>query len=372
MSCDEVLRLLREREAACHSEAERLGAEAERLMVQPVMCEQEPARISTACDVVGELPRIEPVPAIPTGSTAMIPDPAPGWTSAGHRGSGTSACGTGLVCRSSVLSAGSGGSWSGGGAPPDGSDPASFEEGRCGEADGADSGRVVHRDAWHGRGERVNVRQEDGLLLVGRVDLPDRAREKTWWHLMCPSPANAFTASRIRVEEILAHLSDLVMMTCTQDVSEDYVTVAGRVLVQDQLDILAAAPPGCDRLGTGGCSCARSVGTCGSWPPPSGAWTSLGSRTARRRRICTYLAARIDAELLVLTCDATGVNMIPSWLGDTTHVTAETHAAASLPQAFRCLPKERRAVPWPADVSERCFAPTAGRCHERASSVTER
>lgn len=30
MSCDEVLRLLQEREAACHSEAERLGAEAER------------------------------------------------------------------------------------------------------------------------------------------------------------------------------------------------------------------------------------------------------------------------------------------------------------------------------------------------------
>lgn len=41
MSCDEVLRLLREREAACHSEAERLGAEAERITVRPVMCEQE-------------------------------------------------------------------------------------------------------------------------------------------------------------------------------------------------------------------------------------------------------------------------------------------------------------------------------------------
>ncbi|WP_157880800.1 hypothetical protein [Streptomyces griseoruber] len=29
------------------------------------MCEQEPARISTACEVVGELPRIEPVPVSP-------------------------------------------------------------------------------------------------------------------------------------------------------------------------------------------------------------------------------------------------------------------------------------------------------------------
>ncbi len=177
MSCDEVLRLLREREAACHSEAERLGAEAERIMVRPVMCEQEPARISTVCEVVGELPRIEPVPVSPTGSTAMVPDPAPGWTSAGHRGSGTSACGTSPVCRSSVLPAGGGGAWSGGGAPPDGSDPASFGEGRCGEADGADSGRVVHRDAWHGRGERVNVRQEDGLLLDGRLICPTRKKE---------------------------------------------------------------------------------------------------------------------------------------------------------------------------------------------------
>lgn len=70
----------------------------------------------------------------------------------------------------------------------------------------------------------------------------------------------------------------------------------------------------------------------GSWPPPSNAWTSHGSRTARRRRTCTYPAARNDAaELLVLTCDATGVNMIPSGLRDTTRATAETHAAAGLP-----------------------------------------
>jgi hypothetical protein len=151
MSCDEVLRLLREREAACHSEAERLGAEDERITVRPVMSEQEPARISTAREVVGELPRIEPVPVSPTGSTGMVPDPAPGRTSAGLPGPGTSACGTGLVCRSGVLPTGGGGSRPEGGAPPNGSDPTPFEEGRCGEADSADSGRVVHRDAWHGR-----------------------------------------------------------------------------------------------------------------------------------------------------------------------------------------------------------------------------
>lgn len=170
MSCDEVLRLLREREATCHSEAQRLGVEAERFMDRPAMCEQEPGRISTACEVVGELPRIEPVPVSSTRSTAVAPDPAPEWTAAGHRGSGTSACGADPVCKSGVWSAISGGSWSGSGAPPDGSEPAPFGAGHCDEADGADSGRVVHCDAWHGRGERVNLRQDDGLLLVGRVD----------------------------------------------------------------------------------------------------------------------------------------------------------------------------------------------------------
>lgn len=307
MSCDEVLRLLREREAACHSEAERLGAEAERITVRPVMCEQEPARISTAREVVGELPRIEPVPVSPIGSTAMIPDPAPGWTSAGSPpGSGTSARGTGPVCRSGVLSAGGGGAWSEGGAPPDGSDPTPFEEGRCGEADGADSGRVVHRDAWHGRGERVNVRQEDGPLLVGRTDLPDRARKKTWWRLMCPSSADAFTRTTSR--------SRGGCWCRTGSIS---------VPPPRRRDVTAR---------TGGRARARSLGTRGSWPPPSYAWTSLGSRTARRRRTCTYPATRHDAaELLVLTCDATGVNMIPSGLRDTTRATAETHAAAGLP-----------------------------------------
>ncbi|MFB7456116.1 MULTISPECIES: hypothetical protein [unclassified Streptomyces] len=56
MSCDEVPRRLREREAACHSEAERHRAEAERITVLLAIGEQEPGRISTACEVVGEQP----------------------------------------------------------------------------------------------------------------------------------------------------------------------------------------------------------------------------------------------------------------------------------------------------------------------------
>jgi hypothetical protein len=47
------------------------------------------------------------------------------------------------------------------------------------------------------------------------------------------------------MEEMLAHLSGPVMMACTQEVLEDYVTVAGRELMrqimQDQLDARAAA-----------------------------------------------------------------------------------------------------------------------------------
>jgi hypothetical protein len=65
MSCDEVLRLLREREAACRGEAERLRAEAERITALLATCEGELARITTACQVVGELPRVEPVPVCP-------------------------------------------------------------------------------------------------------------------------------------------------------------------------------------------------------------------------------------------------------------------------------------------------------------------
>lgn len=79
---------------------------------------------------------------------------------------------------------------------------------------------------------------------------------------MAPSPADrahadAFTASRTRMEEMLAHLSDPVMTACTQEVLEEYVTSAGRELLrqmmQDQLDVRAAAeldPAGVDH---GGC-----------------------------------------------------------------------------------------------------------------------
>lgn len=74
MSCDEVLRLLREREAACRGEAERLRAEAERITALLATCERELARITTACQVVGELPRVEPVPAAPVAvALAVVP-----------------------------------------------------------------------------------------------------------------------------------------------------------------------------------------------------------------------------------------------------------------------------------------------------------
>ena len=74
MSCDEVLRLLRVREAACRGEAERLRAEAERITALLATCERELARITTACQVVGELPRVEPVPAAPVAvASAVVP-----------------------------------------------------------------------------------------------------------------------------------------------------------------------------------------------------------------------------------------------------------------------------------------------------------
>ncbi|MEU6321983.1 hypothetical protein [Streptomyces sp. NPDC047009] len=57
--------------------------------------------------------------------------------------------------------------------------------------------------------------------------------------------ADAFTASRTRMEEMLAHLSDPVLMACTQEKLKDYVTVGGRELLrqvmQDQLDARAVA-----------------------------------------------------------------------------------------------------------------------------------
>ncbi|MFF3519035.1 hypothetical protein [Streptomyces sp. NPDC002573] len=74
MSCDEVLRLLREREAACRGEAERLRAEAERITALLATCERELARITTACQVVGELPRVELVPAASAAvALAVVP-----------------------------------------------------------------------------------------------------------------------------------------------------------------------------------------------------------------------------------------------------------------------------------------------------------
>jgi hypothetical protein len=56
MGCDEVLRLLEEREEACLGEVERLRGEAERIAELLRVCEQELARLSTARQVVGELP----------------------------------------------------------------------------------------------------------------------------------------------------------------------------------------------------------------------------------------------------------------------------------------------------------------------------
>lgn len=59
MGCDEVLVLLREREAACRGEAERLRGEAERIAGLLRVCEEELARLSTAVQVVGELPVVQ-------------------------------------------------------------------------------------------------------------------------------------------------------------------------------------------------------------------------------------------------------------------------------------------------------------------------
>ena len=45
MRCDEVLVLLREREAACRGEAERLRGESERIAGLLRVCEEELARL---------------------------------------------------------------------------------------------------------------------------------------------------------------------------------------------------------------------------------------------------------------------------------------------------------------------------------------
>ena len=52
MSCDEVLRLLREREAACRGEAERLRAEAERSRGE---LEHVDAQLARAITIVNDL-----------------------------------------------------------------------------------------------------------------------------------------------------------------------------------------------------------------------------------------------------------------------------------------------------------------------------
>jgi len=58
-----------------------------------------------------------------------------------------------------------------------------------------------------------------------------------------PAGVDAFAASRTRMEEMLAHLSEPGMMACTQEMLEEYVTSAGRELLrqmmQDQLDARA-------------------------------------------------------------------------------------------------------------------------------------
>jgi hypothetical protein len=62
-----------------------------------------------------------------------------------------------------------------------------------------------------------------------------------------PAEAGGFAATRTRMEEMLAHLSEPVMMSCTQEALEEYVTAAGRELLrqmmQDQLDARARAEP---------------------------------------------------------------------------------------------------------------------------------
>ena len=59
MGCDEVFVLLREREVACGGEVERLRGEAERIAGLLRVCEEELARVSTAVEVVGELPVVQ-------------------------------------------------------------------------------------------------------------------------------------------------------------------------------------------------------------------------------------------------------------------------------------------------------------------------
>ena len=73
MGCDEVLRLLREREAACLGEVERLRGEAGRIAELLRVCELELGRLSTARQVVGELPEVAHAGAVATRPRVPAP-----------------------------------------------------------------------------------------------------------------------------------------------------------------------------------------------------------------------------------------------------------------------------------------------------------
>ncbi|MFF3519036.1 ISKra4 family transposase, partial [Streptomyces sp. NPDC002573] len=236
------------------------------------------------------------------------------------------------------------------------------------------------------------------------------------------APADAFAASRTRMEEMLARLSDPVMMACTQEVLEDYVTVAGRELIrqimQDQLDARAAAE-GRRREVAGADGVVRTraerghvrllATTVGRVEVSRIAYRSpavkvgnlhvadaelalpaqLYSRPLQRAvvheaasgslrqaaqavqratgqkigtrqlmEICVRAAADINAfyaappdaaapraaagELLVLSCDATGVNMIPAGLREATRAAAEAQAQAGpQPPSAQLADRER-------------------------------
>jgi hypothetical protein len=96
-----------------------------------------------------------------------------------------------------------------------------------------------------------------------------------------PQPASGrddFAASRARLEQMVARLSDAEMMACTQHALEEYVTEAGRELqrqlMQDQLDARAAREPRLGQVaGADGCSAAAGRGRA---PAPGGHHCRLG------------------------------------------------------------------------------------------------
>lgn len=73
MSRDVVLQQLEERSAAYRAEAERLRAEAERIMGLLAMCEAELGRLVTAREVVGELPAVHVTAVAPDRSSFSAP-----------------------------------------------------------------------------------------------------------------------------------------------------------------------------------------------------------------------------------------------------------------------------------------------------------